>query len=129
MKKFAFLLLFLIGTSCFASENLEVQLERDYLITSNTNIKTINVDDSDIVNVSPFFTVFNEKNVWLLHPKGIGKTKFSVVLQDSSNTVFDVSVKPYNAKSIFKDYQKGEFEIMLLDKPPSPKKPNVKGVK
>lgn len=129
MKKLAVLLLLLIGTSCFAAQPLEVQLERDYLLTSDVSIKTVQTDDEDIATISPFFTISNEKKVWLIHPRGIGKTKFSIVLADNSTNVFDISVKPYNKKNTFTTYQRGEFEVMLLDKPPSLKKPNAKGGK
>lgn len=129
MKKLAVLLLLLIGTSCFASQSLELQLERDYLLTSDINIKSVQTDDEDIVTISPFFTISNEKKVWLLHPRGIGKTKFSIVSADNSNNVFDLSVTPFNKKNTFRTYQRGEFEIMLLDKPPILKKPDDKGGK
>lgn len=102
---------------CFAAEQLEIQFGKDYLITTDESIKTTIVENNSIVTLTPFFTIFNEKNVLLLHPVAIGATKFTIFL-DKSDTIFNVEVKSAKKDSDFKTIQKGSFEIMLLDAPP-----------
>ena len=124
MKNFLiFILLFLNGLNCLATEKLdipekfEIQLGQDYLMTTDQKIQTVAIANPDIITISPFFTIFNEKNILLLHPSKVGETNFTIFL-DNSDAAFHVSVKPTQKNSEFKTIQKGVFEIMLLDSPP-----------
>lgn len=119
MKKL-FLILFLFIFSnggCLAAEQFEVQLGKDYLVTTDEYIKTTLVENNSIVTLNPFFTIFNEKNVLLLHPVALGKTNFTIFLTNS-DAIFNVEVKPNKKDSDTNTIQKGVFEIMLLDAPP-----------
>lgn len=109
--------LLLNSTFCCASETINVKLGNDYLILTEKVVQTFNVSDTDIATLSPFFTLFNEKNSLLLHPQKTGKTDFSIFLRDSiANFKLVVSDKKSNIDD--KPIQIGDFEIMLLDTPP-----------
>jgi len=111
-------LLFISSNICFAAENLELQMGNDYLITSDKNMSTTIVANPGLLTISPFFTIFNEKNVLLLHPQKIGKTSFSIFIC-KDDTVFNVTVVPQKSTPDNRTIQKGDFEIMTLDTPPS----------
>lgn len=103
---------------CLADETLEIQLGNDYLITSDKTIKTTFVSDERILTLEPFFTIFNEKNVWLIHPQKVGKTNLTLFL-DKSDVTFNVTVRPHSQTINNKIIHKNIFEIMPLDIPPS----------
>lgn len=115
--------IFLISSACFANEQIEINMGSDYLISTDKNITSSFVSDNSIVTLSPFFNIFNEKNVLLLHPRKEGKTKFSIFIGNDDN-IFDVTVKPNSTKANDTTFKKGVFEIMLLDSPPNI--PNIK---
>lgn len=102
---------------CLADETMEIQLGNDYLITTDKTIKTTLVSDEKVLTIEPFFTIFNEKNVWLIHPQKIGKTNFTLFL-DNSDVTFNVTVRPISSMNN-KTIHKNIFEIMPLDSPPS----------
>lgn len=129
--KLALISLFiLIPNFCFANEKLEIQVGNDYLITTDKIVTSSFVADNSIATLTPFFTIFNEKNVLLLHPQKVGKTSFTI-FSDKSDTIFDLTVKsnkpaekpvdkPANKpESDFQETTKGDFEIMLFDAPPN----------
>jgi len=127
--------LLVLGTNnCFANENLEIQLGTDYLITTDENVRTTFVADPDIITLSPFFTIFNEKNVLLLHPEKVGKASFTIFL-DNTGVLFDVTVKQNKTQPDARSLNKDVFEIMPLDAPPNVEQLNAlpplikKGVK
>lgn len=121
-KKILLILMFFLSTNlCIAAEELQIELGNDYLITSDKNVKTTLIASPKIITLSPFFTIFNEKNVLLLHPERVGKTSFTIFL-DKSEVVFSVTVKPQTKNPNTKTITKGCFEIMLLDAPPEIKK-------
>lgn len=110
-------LLFLNSASCQADEVINVKLGNDYLILTEKIVQTYNVSDPDIATLSPFFTLFNEKNSLLLHTQKIGKTDITIFLnQDSANFNVNVSNKKNTVDD--KPIRMGDFEIMLLDAPP-----------
>jgi len=109
---------------CLADENIEIQLGNDYLITTEESIKSNFVANPDIITLNPFFTIFNEKNVLLLHPQKIGKSTFSIFLKNS-DVVFNVVVKPAKTKPDTKSIYLDDFEIIPLDAPPNLQKLNA----
>lgn len=111
-------LLFLSSNVCFAAEALELQMGNDYLITSDKNMSTTLVANPDILTLSPFFTIFNEKNVLLLHPQKIGKTSFTIFI-GKNDTSFNVKIIPQKSTPDNRTIEMGDFEIMLLDTPPA----------
>lgn len=111
--------IFLSGANfCLADETLEIQLGSDYLITSDKTIKTTFVSDERVLTLEPFFTIFNEKNVWLIHPQKVGKTNLTLFL-DKSDITFNITVRPHSSTMNDKTIHKNIFEIMPLDSPPS----------
>lgn len=118
MKKFFILLflLFLNTNFCLSAERFNIQVGSDYLITSDKNVKNIFVSNPEVLTISPFFTIFNEKNVFLIHSTQQGKTNIMILL-DKESKVYEINVEGKSNKkeqSIKKDY----FEIMPLDTPP-----------
>jgi len=97
---------------------LTINLGDDYLIATEKPIKANFVSNPETITVSPFFTIFNEKNILLLHPTKEGKSKLMVVLDDGGTT-FEVTVKPKGKRPTFVTVTKGDFELILLDAPPS----------
>lgn len=117
-KFIAFICVILLGTcSCLAKEELEIQLGNDYLITTDKAVISVFSADPSIINLSPFFTIFNEKNVYLLHPQKIGQTEITVFCKDG-DYIFDLTIKPEKPAIKIKTLQTEGFEIMLLDTPP-----------
>jgi len=111
--------LLVLGTNiCFANEHIEIQLGNDYLITTDENVKSSFVSNPDVVTLNPFFTIFNEKNVLLLHPLKVGKGCFTIFLE-KSDVAFDVVVKPSKTNPDIKSLDVNVFEIMPLDAPPN----------
>ncbi len=90
----------------------------DYMIISTSPVKSVTVQNQDIINVKPVFTIDNEKKIIIVTPKSKGKTKINVNLYDSEKTI-DVKVtedsttlKPQNG-----------FNYFLMDTPPQ--KPEI----
>ena len=119
IKKIIIICLLFIGSNvCFAAEGIELQMGNDYLITSDKNMSTTLVANPDILAISPFFTIFNEKNVLLIHPQKVGKTSFTIFIGKDDN-VFNVTIIPQKSTPDNRTIEKGDFEIMLLDAPPT----------
>lgn len=119
MKKFLTLLLFLLSGFFFAAKAFEIQMNTDYLITTEDSAKKITVANPEILTITPFCTIYNEKDVMMLHPEKIGKTSFTIFLEGKSKT-FSVIVTPEKKGAGFKPIQENGFEIILLDNPPKP---------
>lgn len=118
IKKFFFIgILLLSSTICFAAENLEIPVGNDYLITSDAKIIKSTVEDSKILTLSSFFTIYDEKNVLLLHPLKAGKTRFTIALKDKTIN-FNVTVRANKKATDGETIKKNNFEIMQLDSPP-----------
>lgn len=119
MKFLKIILIGLILSSniCFAADEIEISLGTDYIISADKIVSTTFVADESIVTLTPFFTIFNEKNVLLLHPQKVGKTSFTIFIGNDDN-IFNVTVTPKKAQVENKIIQIGDFEIMLLDAPP-----------
>lgn len=119
MKKFFLIcLLFLNSTLCYANGVINIKLGNDYLIMTEKVVQTFNVSNPDIATLSPFFTLFNEKNSLLLHPQKAGETDATIFLNDGSAN-FSINVSDKKSTLDDKPIRMGDFEIMLLDAPPS----------
>ena len=117
MKKLILILIFFgVGNSSYSTEFLTVHLGQDYLMTTTKTVTISSVSNPQILSLNPFFTIFNEKNVLLLHPQKVGKTLMTIFL-DNGSTTFEVTVKP-KSEMPFANLIKGDFEILLLDEPP-----------
>ena len=115
---FLFLIL-LIPQKIFAAEILDVNIGSDYVMSTEKPVSATTLDNPEIATVSPFFTIFNEKNVFLLHPQKLGSTTLTF-FQGQQETVFRINVKskstaPVSCGNVM---IKGAFEISVLDCPP-----------
>lgn len=102
----------------FAAENLSLKLGNDYLITCDDSMDMVSMDNPSVLTISPFFTIYNEKNVLLLHPKKAGKVVVRITLSNKSETIFGITVEPAGSVENMTTVKKGVFEIILLDLPP-----------
>lgn len=100
-----------------AGETIQLQLGQDYIITTEKKVGSSFVKDEKILTLAPFFTIFNEKNVLILHPKTLGKTEFRIFCEEKEY-IFDTEVKSKIENEQF-PIKKDIFEIHLLDIPPS----------
>lgn len=116
-KIYLILALILSSTFCFGAETLTLNLGSDYLIATDNPIKANSVENPSILTINPFFTIFNEKNIMLLHPEKLGKTLLTFFL-DNGDISFNVTVKAKNTPCVFKPIKKNGFEVTLLDQPP-----------
>jgi hypothetical protein len=112
-----FLAIILSPAFCFGAETLNINLGQDYLITTDNTINANAVENPKILDIKPFFTIFNEKNMLLVHPKKVGKTKLTFFLNTGA-VVFDINVKLKNALPTFCYLKKNGIEFTLLDQPP-----------
>lgn len=106
------------SNASLAVDDIEIQLGSDYLIATDKNVTTTFVTDPSIIILEPFFTIFNEKNVLLLHPQKVGKTQFTIFVGNDDN-IFNVRVISKKTPPDNIVIRKGAFEIMLLDEPPT----------
>lgn len=102
---------------CMAAEVINVNLGNDYIITTDKTVKANEVSNPAILTISPFFTIFNEKNVLLLHPSKVGKTNLTFFMENSTAS-FEIVVKPSTKDKSVDVIKKGDFEFNLLDAPP-----------
>ena len=70
MKKFLFLLCLII---------LPAQAFEDCVISTDGKLTDISIEQNDIIDVYPIFTIMNEKNTLFVHPLKAGKTRFCVL--------------------------------------------------
>ncbi|HNW26161.1 MAG TPA: pilus assembly protein N-terminal domain-containing protein [Candidatus Gastranaerophilaceae bacterium] len=118
VKKIILLTIFLLfGTNCFALESFEIHLGKSYILSTQSIVETIAVSDSEIVNVSPFFTIFNEKNVILVQPLKMGKSNLTI-FTGKGDVKFEITVKPSVKYEELPRLQNEIFELLLLDTPP-----------
>ncbi len=107
LKKCTILLIMLITT-------LGAQAFEDCIITTDGKLTDINIENNQIVNVSPLVTIMNERDTIIIQPLQVGKTTFSVVKDAETKIVFDVEITPN--ETIIKNVE--GFEIFQLDNPP-----------
>ncbi|MBQ8168544.1 hypothetical protein IJZ97_03915 [bacterium] len=85
----------------------------DYMIISSVPVKSVSVENSEILQAQPLFTIDNQKKVIIVTPKSKGKTKINVNFFDGTKTL---DVKVYENKTMIKP-QEG-FNYFLMDFPP-----------
>lgn len=122
IKKLFFIFFALLGllsgvNSCFAVDSVSLNLGCDYLITTEDKVKANAVEKPEVLSIKPFYSIFNDKNMLLIHPEKIGKTKLTIFLE-GGDQIFDVSIKPKNTPSTPTHYRFKEVEFTLLDEPP-----------
>lgn len=105
MKKFLLLLSLII---------LPAQAFQDCVITSDGKLSDISIEQNDIIDVYPMFTIMNEKNTLFVHPLKEGKTRLCVLKNNKNIVMFDVEVKP--DETIISDEE--GFEVLSIDLPP-----------
>lgn len=86
----------------------------DVIVTNNSKLSEIKVENHDVIDVFPLITVMNDKNTLIVHPLKEGQTKFSV-LKDGKKTV-EFSVKVEAEKTLISQEQ--GFDILPIDTPP-----------
>ena len=104
MKKILLTVL-LISSTVFAFE--------DYMVISTQPVKSVRVNNPEILDSSVLFTIDNQKKDIILTPKKVGKTKITVELYNQTKR-FDVKV---TENKTFIDVPDG-FYVFLMDSPP-----------
>lgn len=105
MKKILFLLSLIM---------LPAQAFQDCVITADGKLSDISIEQNDIIDVYPLFTVMNEKNTLFVHPLKEGKTRLCVLKNNKKIVMFNVEVKP--DETIISEAE--GFEILSIDPPP-----------
>ncbi len=105
MKKILFLLSLIM---------LPAQAFQDCVITADGKLSDISIEQNDIIDVYPLFTVMNEKNTLFVHPLKEGKTRLCVLKNNKNIVMFTVEVKP--DETIISEAE--GFEILSIDPPP-----------
>ena len=98
--------LFLFSTPVFAFE--------DCIITNDSKLTDIRIENHDVIDVFPLITVSNEKNTLIVHPLKTGRSNFSVLKNDKNIVLFSVKVDSEKTTILPVD----GFEILGLDTPP-----------
>ena len=105
MKKFLFLLSLIM---------LPAQAFQDCVITADGKLSDISIEQNNIIDVYPLFTVMNEKNTLFVHPLKEGKTRLCVLKNNKNIVMFTVEVKP--DETIISEAE--GFEVFSIDPPP-----------
>ena len=105
MKKFLLLFSLII---------LPSQAFQDCVITTDGKLSDISIEQNDIIDVYPMFTIMNEKNILFVHPLKEGKTRLCVLKNNKNIVMFDVEVK--SDETIISDEE--SFEVLGIDLPP-----------
>lgn len=85
----------------------------DYMIISETPVKSVTVQDPEILTAKPVFTIDNEKKIIIVTPQKAGKTKVTVNLYEETKSL---DIKVNENKTTIKP-QAG-FNYYLMDIPP-----------
>jgi len=118
IKKICLILALILSPAiCFGAEALNINLGNAYLITTEYPTNASVVANPAILTINPFFTIFNEKNILLIHPEKVGKTLLTL-FQTDKNIILDISVTAKESSKCFKPLKKDGFEVTLLDEPP-----------
>ena len=84
------------------------------LITADGKLTDISIENNDIIDVCPIFTVMNEKNTLLVRPLKEGETRFCVLKNNKDKIMFTVKVEA--DKTTIDDVD--GFDILGIDEPP-----------
>ncbi len=92
---------------------LPAQAFQDCVITSDSKLSDIKVEKAEIVEVSPIYTLMNEKNTLYVQPLKVGKTKICVLKDNKDIVKFDIEITEEETKI---DAVEG-FEVLTVDMP------------
>ena len=84
------------------------------LITADGKLTDISIENNDIIDVCPIFTVMNEKNTLLVRPLKEGETRFCVLKNNKDKIMLTVKVEA--DKTTIDDVD--GFDILGIDEPP-----------
>lgn len=84
----------------------------DYIIVSDKPVELVSSDDREILDVSPFFTIDNNKNSIFVKAKKEGKCRIFITTEDGINTI-EAEIVP--EKTFLSDSE--GFTYFSLDKP------------
>ena len=93
---------------------LQAQAFEDVILSAEEKISNIKIEEDSIINVNHLTTIQNKKNILFILPKREGKTKLFLT-KKNKQYVFEIEVK--KEKTYVE--KKEDFEIVLLDTPPS----------
>ena len=97
---------FILSTPAFAFE--------DCIITNDSKLTDIRIENHDIIDVFPITTIMNEKNILYVHPLKTGRSNFSVLKDNKNIVIFSVKVESEKTTILPVD----GFDIFELDTPP-----------
>lgn len=101
----ATIIILLTATSAYAFQ--------DCIVTNNGKLTDISIEDNTVIDVFPLVTVMNEKNTLIVHPRKVGKTRFCVLKNNKTISMFTVQVDEFDT---FVNAPEG-FEVLTLDPP------------
>lgn len=104
MKKFILTIL-LITSPAFAFE--------DYMLISPDAVRTVSVQNKEILDANVLFTIDNEKKFVIITPKKVGETKINLHTENGSK-----NIKVFVSKNDTKIEAPNEIESYILDIPP-----------
>lgn len=93
---------------------LPAQAFEDCVVSTNGKLSDISIENNEIIDVYPLYTVMNEKNTLFVHPLKVGKTRFCVLKNAKEIVMFNVDVTEEN--TVIDDVD--GFDILTIDAPP-----------
>ncbi len=86
----------------------------EYMIISNSAVKSVAVQNQEILEAKPVFTIDNQKKIILITPLKEGKTKLNINLIDNKKETLDIKIE--TEKTNIK--QNKNFNYFAIDIPP-----------
>lgn len=86
----------------------------DIIITNNSKLTDIKIENHEVIDVFPLITIMNDKNTLIVHPLKEGQSNFSVLKDNKRLVMFSVKVETEDTKI---EPVEG-FEILPIDYPP-----------
>ncbi len=96
------------------SMTLSSQAFEDCVVSTDGKLSDISIEQNDIVDVYPIFTIMNEKNQLYVHPFREGKTRFCVLKNGKEIVMFNIEITENN--TVIDDVD--GFEVLSVDFPP-----------
>lgn len=93
---------------------LPTQAFEDCVVSTNGKLSDISIEQNDIIDVYPLYTIMNEKNTLIVHPLKTGNTRFCILKNGKEIVMFNVEVTEENTVI---DNVEG-FDILPIDTPP-----------
>ncbi len=94
---------------------LPAQAFEDCVISADGKLSDIKIEQNDIIDVFPLYTIMNEKNTLIVHPLKEGKTRFCVLKNGKEIVMFNVEVTDKETKV----ENSGGFDVFSIDAPPA----------